>query len=127
MHQAIQSPASSAPCHAHVAGGLVDLGLQHRTHVPRLNADHWQARFGENAVKPLRQRSGFQPNSLEAIGVVCQHLQESFTLGTRLLTFDKLRHDPQSPETYGASVTYDMRLHRQPAARALQSVAAAMA
>src|SRR5262249_7471720 len=29
---------------------------------------------------PLRQRSGFQPNSLEAIGVVPQHLQESFRL-----------------------------------------------
>jgi hypothetical protein len=59
---------------------LVDLCLQHRPHVPRLNANHRQARFGENAVKPLRQRSGFQPNSLEAIGVVRKHLQESFRL-----------------------------------------------
>src|SRR5262245_21052658 len=56
---------------------LVDLCLQHRPHVPRLNANHRQARFGENAVKPLRQRSGFQRNSLEAIGVVRKHLQES--------------------------------------------------
>src|SRR5260221_8575763 len=37
-----------------IAVGLVDLRLQHRPHVPRLNADHRQARFGENAVKPLR-------------------------------------------------------------------------
>jgi hypothetical protein len=41
--------------------------------VPRLNADHRQARFGENAVKSLRQRSGFQPNSLEAIDGVRQN------------------------------------------------------
>jgi hypothetical protein len=32
-----------------------------------LNTNHRQARFGENAVKPLRQRSSFQPNSLEAV------------------------------------------------------------
>ena len=34
-----------------VAVRLVDLCLQHRPHVPRLNADHRQARFGKNAVK----------------------------------------------------------------------------
>jgi NitT/TauT family transport system ATP-binding protein len=49
------------------------------------------------------------------IFMVSHDLQESFTLGTRLLTFDKLRHDPQAPEAYGASVTYDMRLHRRSA------------
>src|SRR5439155_2544377 len=58
-----------------VAVRLVDLCLQHRPYVPRLNTDHRQARFGENAVKPLRQGSGFQPNSLEAIDG--EHLQES--------------------------------------------------
>src|SRR5262245_25194780 len=48
---------------------------------PRVaSRNHRQARFGKNAVKPLRQRSGFQPNSLEAIGVVRKHLQESFGL-----------------------------------------------
>src|SRR6266568_7636513 len=46
----------------------------------RLNTNHWQACFGENAVKPLRQRSSFQPNSLEAIDGVRQNLQESFRL-----------------------------------------------
>src|SRR5262249_12634569 len=46
---------------------LVDLRLQHGPHMSRLNADPRQARFGQNAVKPLRQRSRFQPNSLEAI------------------------------------------------------------
>src|SRR5499426_4089376 len=55
----------------------------------RLNADHRQARFGQNAVKPLRQRSGFQPNSLEAIEGVRQNLQESF----RLTCHPRFPHD----------------------------------
>ena len=46
------------------------------------------------------------------IFMVSHDIKESFELGTRLLTFDKLRHDPQSPEAYGASVTYDLRLNR---------------
>ena len=33
---------------------LVDLRLQPRSHVPRLNTDRRQARFGKCAVKPLR-------------------------------------------------------------------------
>src|SRR3954464_3584975 len=48
-----------------VAVRLVDLCLQHRLHVPRLNADHRQSCFGESAEQPLRQWSSFQPNSLE--------------------------------------------------------------
>src|SRR5207342_3664149 len=63
-----------------IAVGLVDLCLQHGPHVPRLNANHREACFGENAVKPLRQRSSFQPNSLEAINGIRKHLQESFGL-----------------------------------------------
>jgi NitT/TauT family transport system ATP-binding protein len=46
------------------------------------------------------------------IFMVSHDIKESFSLGTRLLTFDKLRHDPQAPEAYGANVTYDMRLTR---------------
>ena len=49
------------------------------------------------------------------IFMISHDIQESFQLGTRLLTFDKLRHDPQSPEAYGASVTYDMPLSRRQA------------
>jgi NitT/TauT family transport system ATP-binding protein len=49
------------------------------------------------------------------IFMVSHDIQESFTLGTRLLTFDKVRIDPQAPEAYGASVTYDMPLRRRPA------------
>jgi NitT/TauT family transport system ATP-binding protein len=44
------------------------------------------------------------------IFMVSHDIQESFKLGTRLLTFDKLRHDPQAPEAYGASITYDIPL-----------------
>ena len=54
------------------------------------------------------------------IFMVSHDIQESFSLGTRLLTFDKVRHDPQAPEAYGSRVTYDMRLAR----RKSQAVAA---
>jgi hypothetical protein len=36
-------------------------------HVPRLNANHREACFGENAVKPLRQRSRAVPRSSPAL------------------------------------------------------------
>jgi NitT/TauT family transport system ATP-binding protein len=44
------------------------------------------------------------------IFMITHDLKESFQLGTRLLVFDKKRHDPQSPEAYGATVTYDLPL-----------------
>ncbi len=44
------------------------------------------------------------------IFMITHDLQESFQLGTRLLVFDKLRHDPQAPDAYGATVTYDIPL-----------------
>lgn len=47
--------------------------------------------------------------------MISHDLKESFQLGTRLLVFDKRRHDPQSPEAYGATVTYDIPLKRQAA------------
>jgi len=79
VHRSIK-PHSHHLCYAAriVAVCLVDLRLQHGAHVSRLNTDHWQAHFGENAVKPLRQRSSFQPNSLEAIDGGRHHLQEGF-------------------------------------------------
>src|SRR6202007_3252363 len=63
--------------------------------------NHWQARFGENAVKPLRQRSGFQPKALEAIDIVRQHLQESFRL---------TRHPHFPPDLAGIIHNADARL-----------------
>ena len=38
-----------------VAVRLVDLSLQHRLHVPRLNADRRQARLGESAISLKRR------------------------------------------------------------------------
>jgi NitT/TauT family transport system ATP-binding protein len=46
------------------------------------------------------------------IFMVSHDIRESFQLGTRLLTFDRRRHDPQDPEAYGASITYDIPLRR---------------
>jgi sulfate/thiosulfate transport system ATP-binding protein len=47
------------------------------------------------------------------IFMVTHDLKESFQLGTRLLVFDKRRHDPHAPERYGATVTYDIPLNRR--------------
>ncbi len=41
--------------------------------------------------------------------MVTHDLGEAFKLGTRVLTFDKVRDDPHAPERYGATVTYDLR------------------
>jgi NitT/TauT family transport system ATP-binding protein len=46
------------------------------------------------------------------IFMISHDIQESFKLGTRLLTFDKVRRDAQAPEAYGASITYDIPLQR---------------
>jgi len=73
-----------------VAVRLVDLRLQHRPHVPRLNTDHRQARFGESAGKPLRQWPGFQSYPLEAVGGVRQDLQQRLGLARHL----HFPHDP---------------------------------
>jgi len=40
--------------------------------------------------------------------MVTHDLKEGFYLGTRLWVFDKLRVDPQAPNAYGASITYDL-------------------
>jgi NitT/TauT family transport system ATP-binding protein len=44
--------------------------------------------------------------------MVTHDLKEAFTLGTRVVAFDKIRHDPQAPGRFGASVTYDLDLTR---------------
>ncbi len=45
--------------------------------------------------------------------MVTHDLSEGFLLGTRLWVFDKLRHDPHAPETYGATITYDLPVGRR--------------
>jgi NitT/TauT family transport system ATP-binding protein len=47
------------------------------------------------------------------IFMITHDLKESFQLGTRVLVFDKPRIDPQAPEAYGATVTYDIPLRRR--------------
>jgi NitT/TauT family transport system ATP-binding protein len=47
------------------------------------------------------------------IFMVTHDLKESFLLGTRLLVFDKTRVDPQSPERFGATITFNIPLKGQ--------------
>jgi NitT/TauT family transport system ATP-binding protein len=42
--------------------------------------------------------------------MVTHDLQESFELGTRLLVFDKVRIDPQAPDAFGATITFNIPL-----------------
>src|SRR5512139_2221156 len=69
-----------------VAVGLVDLRLQNSPHVPRLDTYHRQVCFAERAEQPLRQWPGFQSNPLEVIGIVLQHLQQSYPGSLATLT-----------------------------------------
>ncbi|WPP00868.1 ABC transporter ATP-binding protein [Pseudomonas sp. HR96] len=43
--------------------------------------------------------------------MVTHDLAEGFSLGTRLLVFDKVRSDPHAPHAYGARITYDLPLN----------------
>jgi NitT/TauT family transport system ATP-binding protein len=56
--------------------------------------------------------------------MITHDLQEAFALGTRLLVFDKVRHDPQEPEAFGARVTYDIALRRPVATARRETVLA---
>ncbi len=40
--------------------------------------------------------------------MVTHDLSEGFKLGDRVLVFDKVRWDPQEPDAYGATITYDL-------------------
>ncbi|EIK97119.1 ABC transporter ATP-binding protein [Pseudomonas sp. M47T1] len=56
--------------------------------------------------------------------MVTHDLSEGFNLGTRLLVFDKVRHDPHAPQAFGARITYDIALNsdRRAARAALAAV-----
>ncbi|UFS63703.1 ABC transporter ATP-binding protein [Sulfurimonas sp. HSL-3221] len=49
----------------------------------------------------------WEKNNLTVV-MVTHDLHEGFYLGTRLLVFDKVRHDPHAPNAYGARITYDI-------------------
>jgi NitT/TauT family transport system ATP-binding protein len=59
------------------------------------------------------------------IFMITHDLQESFQLGSRLLVFDKLRNDPQAPDRYGATVTYDIPLKHNAAIPVANNIATA--
>lgn len=44
--------------------------------------------------------------------MVTHDLSEGFTLGSRVLVFDKVRLDPHAPHAYGARITYNISLDR---------------
>ena len=48
------------------------------------------------------------------IFMITHDIHEAFTLGTRLLVFDKVRRDAQAPNAFGATVTYDLPLREKP-------------
>jgi NitT/TauT family transport system ATP-binding protein len=47
------------------------------------------------------------------IFMVTHDLKEGFTLATRVLTFDKVRVDPQAPGAFGATITFNLPLERR--------------
>jgi NitT/TauT family transport system ATP-binding protein len=48
--------------------------------------------------------------------MVTHDIAEAFKLGTRLIVFDKVRHEPDDPDAAGATITYDLPLRRPNAA-----------
>jgi len=56
------------------------------------------------------------------IVMVTHDINEAFKLGTRVLAFDKRRHDPHAPNRYGATAVYDVRLDRKSGAAATPPV-----
>jgi NitT/TauT family transport system ATP-binding protein len=42
--------------------------------------------------------------------MVTHDIKEGFKLGTRVLTFDRVRQDPQNPGAFGATITFDLAL-----------------
>jgi NitT/TauT family transport system ATP-binding protein len=44
--------------------------------------------------------------------MVTHDIKEAFTLGTRVLAFDKRRHDPHAPHRFGATAVYDLALDK---------------
>jgi NitT/TauT family transport system ATP-binding protein len=45
--------------------------------------------------------------------MVSHDLKEAFTLATRVLTFDKVRIDPDAPGRYGATITFDLPITKK--------------
>ena len=52
-------------------------------------------------------------NTGMTIFMVTHDIAEAFKLGTRLIVFDKVRHDVPNPASVGATITYDLPLRRR--------------
>ncbi|AVM72651.1 ABC transporter ATP-binding protein [Magnetospirillum gryphiswaldense] len=46
--------------------------------------------------------------------MVTHDIKEGFGLSTRVLAFDKVRHDPDAPQAYGATITLNLPLDDKP-------------
>ncbi len=44
--------------------------------------------------------------------MVTHDLSEAFKLATRVVALDRARSDPQAPERFGATITFDIKVHR---------------
>ncbi|MBO9604142.1 MAG: ATP-binding cassette domain-containing protein [Novosphingobium sp.] len=62
----------------------------------------------------------WQDYSLTVI-MVTHDIKEAFSLGTRVLTLDKRRHDPHAPHRFGATAVYDLPLTKPRPARPAES------
>ncbi|GED43203.1 ABC transporter ATP-binding protein [Cobetia marina] len=49
------------------------------------------------------------------IFMITHDLKEAFELGSRVWVFDKVRVDPQAPQAYGSTITYDLPTERNKA------------
>ena len=45
--------------------------------------------------------------------MITHDIAEGFSLGSRLLVFDKPRVDPHEPDLYGATITFDLPVGRR--------------
>lgn len=54
------------------------------------------------------------------IMMVTHDLREAFSLGTRVLAIDKVRHDPHAPHRFGAKVVYDLPLRQRDESEGLE-------
>jgi NitT/TauT family transport system ATP-binding protein len=61
------------------------------------------------------------------IFLVTHDLREGFKLGTRLLILERLRIDPQAPERFGATITYDLKVERRRTEAARRALAERLA
>ena len=59
--------------------------------------------------------------------MVTHDLSEGFSLGTRLMVFDKTRVDPHAPNAFGARITYDIPLNESRKAQLPSELAARIA